>query len=258
VSNLLLKLHIDVRRLLFKKVRDAFGGNLRLIICGAAPLRKELVTGFNEFGIQILNGYGTTECAPVVTVNRNRFYKPDSVGITIPCCKIRIDNPDENGDGEILVNGENVMLGYYKDEEGTANAFTDGWFRTGDIGRIDDEGFVYITGRLKNIIILSNGKNVQPEELEDLLTTKLPYIKEVLVYASAPAKGMDPVITAAVFFDKDYVQNNGIQDPGSLLSADVAEINRRLPTYKQIGQVQVRPEEFQKTTTRKIKRHSVG
>ncbi len=257
ISNLFLQVGIDLRKLFFRSVRQAFGGRLKLIICGGAPLRTELVTGFNELGIQVLNGYGITECSPLVSANRNRYYKADSVGLPIPCCEVCIGNPNDRGEGEILVRGDNVMLGYYKNEEATRNAFEREWFRTGDIGRIDADGFVYVTGRLKNTIILSNGKNVQPEELEEMLTGEIPYIKEVIVFPALEKEGKEPVIGAAFVLDEDYIQVNGIRTPETLLRTDVARINRRLPTFKHISHVQIQYEEFEKTTSKKIKRYKL-
>ncbi len=255
ISNLFIKVGIDLRSVFFRSIRQAFGGNLKLIISGGAPLRTDLVTGFIELGIQVLNGYGITECAPLVSANRNRFYKADSVGITIPCCQVRIENPNESGDGEILVRGDNVMLGYYKNEEDTKKTFIGEWFRTGDIGRVDGDGFVYVTGRLKNTIILSNGKNVQPEELEDLLASRIPYIKEVIVFPSVQSEGKEPIISAAFVLDEEYIQSNDIQSPEAQLRTDIAKINRQLPTYKHIGHIQIQYEEFEKTTSKKIKRY---
>ena len=258
ISNLLLRIGLDLRKLFFKRVRQAFGGNLRLIVCGGAPLRSELVTGFNELGIQVLNGYGITECTPLVCVNRNKCFKADAVGMTIPCCEVRIANPNEFGEGEIMVKGDNVMLGYYKNEEATQNAFYGEWFKTGDLGRMDANGFVHVTGRLKNTIILSNGKNVQPEELEELLAAEIPYIKEVVVFPFVEKEGKEPLIGAAFVIDEDYIQANGVDNHEVRLKADIAAINRRLPTFKQINHIQVQYEEFEKTTSKKIKRYKLA
>lgn len=257
LSNALRKLRIDLRSLFFRRVRAAFGGRLTLIVSGGAPLRAELVTGFDELGIKVLNGYGITECSPLVSVNRNRYYKEDSVGVVVPCCEVRINEPDENGEGEILVKGENVMLGYYKNEAETVNAFLNGWFKTGDIGRIDDEGFLHVTGRIKNTIVLSTGKNVQPEELEEYLMGKMPYIREVVVYSEEKEEGEETAISAAFVFDKEYIEENGIKNPEALIKADFHKANRLLPTYKQISRFTCQYEEFEKTTTKKIKRFKV-
>ena len=165
VSNLLRKMGIDVRRKLFGSVLSAFGGKLELIISGGAKLDEEIICTFDSLGITILNGYGITECAPLISANRNKYRKAGSVGTPILACRVKIDNPDENGEGEICVKGPNVMLGYYNNPEATAEVFDkDGFFHTGDYGKLDEEGWIYITGRKKNLIILSNGKNVYPED----------------------------------------------------------------------------------------------
>ena len=161
ISNFIRKLGIDLRGKLFKSVLDNFGGNLTLIVSGGAAIRQEYIDGLDDIGILVLNGYGITECAPVVAVNRNKAYKPDSIGLSLTCNEIKIE------DGKLCVKGNNVMLGYYQDPYATQVALVDGWFKTGDLGYIDDDGFIYITGRKKNLIILSNGKNVSPEELEE-------------------------------------------------------------------------------------------
>ena len=176
IGNLLLKLKIDLRNVFFKSVMDAFGGNLNLIVSGGAPIDEKYIDGFRSFGITVLNGYGITECGPVVAVNRNRFIVPHSVGLPLCCNEVNIA---ENG--EVLVKGENVMLGYYRDEKMTSQALTDGWFHTGDIGEIDRYGALHITGRIKNLIILANGENISAEWIEQKLYA-IPYLNEVIVY----------------------------------------------------------------------------
>jgi len=166
ISNVLMKIGVDARRLLLKSVLCAFGGNLKLIISGGAPLDAKYARGFREFGINVLNGYGITECSPIVTVNRNKYYRDGSAGQVLRCCEVKIAEPDENGHGEIYVKGDIVMLGYYNNEQATKDAFDGEWFKTGDIGYMDGDGFLYISGRKKNVIVLSNGKNIYPEELE--------------------------------------------------------------------------------------------
>jgi len=243
ISNTLLRMGIDVRRKMFKQVLASFGGNLEMIICGGAALSVDVSHGLYSLGIDVINGYGITECAPVVSVNRNDYNRYGSVGIPVNCNEVKIDHPDADGIGEILVRGDNVMIGYYNDEESTKAAFTeDGWFRTGDIGRIDSDGFVFITGREKNLIILSNGKNISPEELEEKIL-KIPYIKEVVVYEE------DQKITAEVFLNKEAEPNAERR-----IDRDIDLLNRMLPPYKNIGKIKVRDVEFPKTTTLKIKR----
>jgi long-chain acyl-CoA synthetase len=256
VSNRLLRLRIDLRWLFFKSIRKAFGGKLSLIVCGGAPLRADLVARYRELGIQVLNGYGITECSPFVSVNRNRYHSDTSVGVVIPGCSVMIDSPDENGEGEILVRGDNVMLGYYNDESATAKAFTDGWFKTGDLGRLCGDGFLQITGRRKNTIILSNGKNVQPEEIEEYLLTWIPYIKDVVVFA-AYRSGAGECIAAIVVPEREYIEKYGIIGLEKMLGADIASANHRLPSFKQIGNVRIQMVDFEKTSTKKIKRYKI-
>ncbi|MCL2188931.1 MAG: AMP-binding protein [Defluviitaleaceae bacterium] len=243
VSNFLLKFGIDVRRTLFKSVLSAFGGNLKLIVSGGAPLDEKYAKGLRDFGINVLNGYGITECAPVVSVNRNNYYRDGSIGLVLPCCEVKILQPDEKGHGEICVKGDIVMLGYYKNERATAETFEGEWFKTGDVGYMDSDGFLYISGRKKNLIILNNGKNVCPEELESALLNQIPYIKEVVVFAHGQT------ITTEVFLDTE-------NDPtcATRLDNDIVLFNKNQAPYKSIGKVIVRETEFPKTTTKKIKR----
>jgi long-chain acyl-CoA synthetase len=256
-SNLIRKIGIDKRRYYFKPILDTFGGNLSQIVCGGAPLREEIIKGLDSLGIEILNGYGITECAPLVSTNSILAKKRGSVGRLIPECRVRIDNPDETGYGEILVKGENVMLGYYKDSESTRQSFTeDGWFRTGDLGYLDGKGFLFLSGRKKNLIILSNGKNVHPEEIEEIISGKLPYVKEVVVYA--PNSGAsEECITACVYIDREFVTANGSMDFTEMLNKDIRVVNRSLPVYKRVNNVLISESEFEKTTTKKIKRTSI-
>ena len=230
VSNFLRKFGIDLRRKLFKSVLDNFGGQLTLLVSGGAAIRQEYIDAMDDIGILTLNGYGITECAPVVAVNRNKAYKPNSIGLPLVCNEVKI------ADGEICVRGDNVMLGYYQDEAATQEATVDGWFHTGDLGYIDEDGFIYITGRKKNLIILSNGKNVSPEELEDKLLT-LPNVLEVVVSAQ------DGILVAEIYAE----QQEGVQE-------NVMALNKSLPPYQHIQRVLFRDTPFEKTTTKKIKR----
>ena len=238
ISDVLLKCGIDLRRKLFKSVLDSLGGNLEVIVSGGAPLNEETVRAFRSFGITVLNGI--TECGPVVAVNRNRFAVPGSVGMPLCCNEVKI-----SPDGEVLVRGENVMQGYYHNEEENRKAFADGWFRTGDIGKIDSCGALHITGRIKNLIILSNGENIAAESLEERVLT-LPYVLEAVAY------GQDDLIVMEVFLDAE------IADAKERIHADIQKINQTLPLVKNIGRVVVRDTEFPKTTTRKIKRNYGG
>lgn len=239
VSNGLRKAGIDLRRVFFKSVIDAFGGNLEMLIVGGAPLDLKVAKGFEDLGITVIAGYGITECSPIISTDRNRDYKFGGAGLPIPGVEVKIDNPDEKGEGEILVKGPIVMLGYYKNPEATAEVFEGDWFRTGDYGRIDEEGFIFITGRKKNIIITPNGKNVYPEEIEAVIQ-KVEGVTEVLVF------GADDVICAEIYTETPEEKDR--------IKKDVQALNKELASYKQIQKVVFRDTEFEKTTTKKIKR----
>ncbi len=249
---------IDIRRKLFKQILDGLGGNLRYIICGGAPLSPELVRDFDAFGIEICEGYGITECSPLIAVNRHGKVRLRSVGQPVDNCEVRIADPSADGTGEIEARGRNVMLGYFGNEEATAEVFTeDGWFRTGDVGCMDADGYIYITGRKKNIIILSNGKNIFPEEIEENLYTS-PLIGECVVIGRKNSAG-DTRITAVIYPSDEAVELEGKSEEEklALIRDAVNTINRSLPVYKQVRDVELRSEEFEKTTTRKIKRFLV-
>lgn len=233
-----------------EKILEALGGNLRLIVSGGAPLNPKYIKAFAAFGITLLNGYGITECSPVVSVNRNEYNKEGSVGLILDECQVKIENPDKNGEGEICVKGPNVMLGYYRMEQETAEAIRDGWFHTGDIGHVDEENFLYITGRRKNMIILDNGENVSPEELESRLCN-IPLVKEVVVYEKAK------LITAEFWLDGEYAEAERISDAQKVLKEEVEKINRGLHSFKRIQKIKIRDSEFEKTTTKKIIRHKI-
>lgn len=258
LSNFLRKFGIDIRRTLFKSVLTPFGGKLEMIICGGAKLDEDIIRTFDSIGITVLNGYGITECAPLISANRNKYQKPGSVGTPILACRVKIDNPDENGEGEICVKGPNVMLGYFNNPEATAEVFDkDGYFHTGDYGRLDEEGWIYITGRKKNLIILSNGKNIYPEELEADLQ-KIEGVSEVVVYAGESKVQKDKItIVAEIYPDFDLLKARGVENPQSYFDDQVKLINSKLPVYKAIKCVKLRDTEFQKNTSRKIVRFSI-
>lgn len=258
LSNFLRKFGIDIRRKLFKSVLTPFGGKLEMIICGGAKLDEDIIRTFDSIGITVLNGYGITECSPLISANRNKYQKPGSVGTPILACRVKIDNPDENGEGEICVKGPNVMLGYFKNPEATAEVFDkDGFFHTGDYGRLDEEGWIYITGRKKNLIILSNGKNIYPEELEAELQ-KIEGVSEVVVYAGESKVQKDKItIVAEIYPDFDLLKARGVENPQSYFDDQVKLINSKLPVYKAIKRVKLRDTEFQKNTSRKIVRFSI-
>ncbi len=244
ISNTLLKFGIDVRRKLFAEVHEALGGNLELFVCGGAPLGEKMAFELTSMGINILNGYGITECSPIVSVNRNFANKIGSVGQILDCNEVKINNPDEKGIGEIYVRGSNVMVGYYNDEEATKEAFDDGWFKTGDLGYLDEDGFLFITGRIKNLIILSNGKNVSAEELEGKILEEIGYVEEVVVYDD------DDKLAAEIFLDE-----NMEPEAKSKIKKDIKALNLKLPSYKKIAKTKIRDEAFPKTTSMKIKRN---
>ncbi len=258
VSDCLRKVGIDVRRKLFSSVLSAFGGKLELIICGGAKLDEEIINTFDSLGITILNGYGITECSPLISANRNEYRKPGSVGTPILACRVKIDNPDENGEGEICVKGPNVMLGYYNNPEATAEVFDkDGFFHTGDYGKLDEEGWIYITGRKKNLIILSNGKNVYPEEIEADLQ-KVEGVNEVVVYAGESRVQKDKItIVAEIFPDAELLADKGIIDLQEYFENHVKALNAKMPPYKAVKRVKLRDTEFQKNTSRKITRFNI-
>ena len=258
VSDGLRKVGVDLRKKLFSSVLEAFGGKLELVICGGAKLDEEIIKTFDSLGITILNGYGITECAPLISANRNKYRKPGSVGTPILACRVKIDNPDENGEGEICVKGPNVMLGYYNNPEATAEVFDkDGFFHTGDYGKLDEEGWIYITGRKKNLIILSNGKNVYPEEIEADLQ-KVEGVTEVVVYAGESKVQKDKItIVAEIFPDADLMAHKGITDMQKYFEEQIAQLNAKMPPYKAVKRVKLRDVEFQKNTSRKITRFSI-
>ncbi len=237
VSNALLKVKIDLRPILFKQVIDAFGGRLEMLITGGSAMDERLVQGFRDIGIKIINGYGITECSPIVSTMRNEHFSPSSVGAIHPGVDARVV------DGEIQLKGETVFSGYYKDPVATAAAFDGEWFKTGDLGEIDEDGLLYITGRLKNLIILSNGKNVAPEELEAKLIENIDEINEVVVYEC------NDKIAAEIYPNED------IENAEEIIKAKIVEVNRTLPSFKQIASTKFRDTEFPKTTTKKIKRN---
>ena len=262
ISNFLLKFGIDIRKKLFgESVLSNFGGELEMIICGGAALNQDIIDFFESIGITILNGYGITECAPLISCNRNEYRKMGSVGLPIVGGHVKILNPDENGEGEICYKGPNVMMGYYNDEEATRAVFTeDGYFRTGDYGKVEMEGddqWIYITGRLKNLIIFSNGKNVYPEEIETDIQGVYG-VNEVVVYAGESKS--DPkkeVIVAEIYPDFEALERHEIVDVQKYFDDAIIAINEKNVSYKKVGKVKIRHEEFPKNTSRKITRFKI-
>lgn len=258
ISNGLLKVKVDVRRKLFKQVIDGLGGKLRFIISGGAPADKKIIKGFNELGIETVQGYGLTETAPVIAAENNRYKRLGSVGIPMKNLKVEIVNPDEDGIGEIKVKGPNVMLGYYENEEATNNVIKDGWFYTGDLGYIDKDGYLFITGRSKDMIVLKNGKKVFPEEIETLVN-RIDVIEECMAYGTPDKNDKNDVkLSIKVVYNKEQVE----QKYGTILEEElykniweeIKEINKTLPKYKYIKNLIITDEELIKTTTKKIRR----
>ena len=257
MSNALRKIGIDKRRKFFKTILDSFGGELRTLICGGAPVRAELGYFFDSIGIYLMNGYGITECAPLISVNRFDLDDCTTVGFVLPCLELKFDDVTDEGIGEICVKGDNVMLGYYKRPDLTEQVLKDGWFSTGDYGMLDSEGRLKITGRKKNIIVLTNGKNIYPEELEEKIGN-IDYVKEVVVYAVLDENGAEDGLCAEAFLDEDMVSAMNEPDIKARLKKDIDEALAELPRYKQISEVVIRDTEFVKNSSNKIKRNLVG
>ena len=256
-----MKLGIDVRRKIFKQVLEGFGGNLRYMVVGAAALNPEVADGLYAMGIQVSQGYGITECAPLISVVPLTVKNFASCGKPMPGLEVIIDKENEDDtSGEIVVRGGNVMLGYFKNEAQTKEVLSeDGWFRTGDYGCFDKKGFLYITGRKKNIIISSDGKNIFPEEIEEYLDN-LDLVSEVVVVGRNSEKTHDIEIVAIVYPEEEECKKAGLETKEAIhdaVNAEIIEINKKLATYKHINKLEIRDEPFEKTTTRKIKRNTV-
>jgi len=249
----------DIQRKMFSEIHESLGGNLRLIISGASALNPKISKAFRAMGFNLLQGYGLTECSPIVTVNRLEEYKDGSVGLPLPGVEIKIDNPGKDNIGEILVKGENVMLGYYKNEEATREVLRDGWLYTGDYGRIDRDGFLYITGRKKNVIVTKNGKNIYPEDIE-LYLNQSPYILESLVYGVDDPEEDETKVCAQIVprmetFEEELGRTPTDEEIHRIILAEVKKVNKKLSSYKRVQHFDIRKEEFEKTTTKKIKRY---
>lgn len=258
VCNILLKLKIDIRSKVFKEILDQFGGKLHTLIAGGAPMNKEAIQGFVDLGINLLQGYGLTETSPVVAGENDKYKRAGSVGFPLPGIQVKIDKPNEEGIGEILVKGPTVMHGYIDNEEASNEVLKNGWFYTGDLGKFDKDGFLYVTGRKKDVIVLKNGKNIFPEELE-ILINSLPYISESIVYGK-PSKNDDLMICAKVVYNKDNMKelypDRTETDYQDIVWSDIkAKVNHTMPAYKAIREIIVTDEPLIKTTTQKVKRH---
>lgn len=260
ISKRLEKRNIKTMRKFFKDISDAMGGQMKLMITGAAAINPKVVEDFNAFGINMIQGYGMTENSPIISVSKDRYSKAASAGLPLPGLDVRINNPDENGIGEIICKGDSVMLGYYDDPEETSKVLKDGWLYTGDLGYFDKDGFLYISGRQKNVIVTKNGKNIFPEEVEFMLLQS-PYIKEVVVWGLDDEKSGDTVIYADIFPDCDALKesygdltSDGIRN---VIEGEVDNANANMTGYKRVKRFKIREAEFDKTTTHKIKRFAI-
>lgn len=248
---------------LLKELHNKFGGSIRLLVVGGAAPDPKVAKGFREFGFNFVQGYGLTETAPILALNRLNNFKDDAAGLPLPGVEINISNPDKNGVGEVYAKGSNVMLGYYNNRKLTDEAFDKGWFRTGDLGFIDDDGFLHLSGRKKNVIIANNGENVFPEEIEDLLGRN-PFILECMVYGQEDEKH-DEIIAAQIVTNSEtfieYSVKNNVKITPELINEKITEViaetNKKLAPFKRIKKFYIRENEFEKTTTQKIKRHLV-
>lgn len=254
ISNFLLKFHIDIRRIIFKQVLQGLGGKMRFIVAGGAPLDKRVSIKFNEMGVHLIQGYGLTETCPVISAENDKYIRYGSVGYPLNHVTVDIVNKDKDGIGEVRVKGPNIMLGYYENEEATNKVLRDGWFYTGDLGYIDKDGFLFLTGREKDVIVLKNGKKVFPEELE-MLIDNLPEVEESFIYGK-PQRGdkNDPMVSVKIVYNKDALKDKTEEELYCILWNKVKEINKTLPPYKYIKNMFLTSEPLIKTTTKKIKR----
>ena len=257
ISNFLLKFGIDIRRKLFKEVLDNLGGKARLFVAGGAALAPEAEKGFNELGVKMLQGYGLTESSPVIAAEDDKYQRLGSIGKAFPSIDVKIENPNEDGIGELLAKGPSIMLGYYNNEEATKETLTeDGWLHTGDLAKIDKDGYIFISGRKKFVIVLKNGKNIYPEELE-ILVNNIEGVTESFVYGKPEDDG-DYKICCKIVYDKDVaekVYNTSDEEKlKELLWQEVKKVNKTMPAYKYIREITITQKPLIKTTTQKIKR----
>ena len=262
ITNALKNVNIDIKRKVFNEIYENLGGNLRIIVSAAAPIDKKIGKWVEDIGITFLQGYGLTETAPIAALTPEYKTKVGSAGKPVICADIKIDNPNENGEGEILIKSETLMLGYYEDEAATKEVIVDDYFHSGDIGYLDDEGYLFITGRCKNVIVTQNGKNIYPEEIE-LLLGNIPEIKESMVYGKQDTEKKNDkelIITAKVIPNYEEIEKNHGKDLTEeqvydIIWEKIKEVNRKLTSYKAIKRLEIKKDEFEKTTTMKIKRY---
>ena len=260
VTNALKSVNVDIKRKVFSDIYNTLGGNLRIIVSAAAPIDKKVGKWLEDIGIVFLQGYGLTETAPIAALTPESMPKVGSAGIAVPCAKIKIINPNEEGEGEVLIKSTTLMIGYYEDKEATEEVVKDGWFHTGDIGYLDDQGFLFITGRCKNVIVTQNGKNIYPEELEMLLS-KIPYIEECMVYGLRKnPKDKELTVAVKVIPNLKYIKEKhgdiSKEEIHDIIWNEIKELNRTLVTYKTIKHLEIKEDAFEKTTTMKIKRYA--
>lgn len=256
IANFLLIFHIDIRRKVFKSVLDQLGGNLRIAYFGAASMDKNIIKGYNNFGIDTVQGYGLTETSPLLAAETDKEHCPGSVGMAPFNVKIRLENVDEKGIGEIVAKGPNVMIGYYEDPQATKEAIKDGWFHTGDLGYYNKDGYLFIAGRKKEVIVLKNGENVFPSDIE-FLVNELPYVQESLLYSKENSKGELTLGIKVVYDDtliKEKFGEKSKKEYKDLIWEDIKKINQKLPVFKRIKELIITTEPLEKTTTQKIKR----
>ena len=256
ISNFLLKFGIDIRKKLFKEIHETLGGKVRLFVAGGAALDPETEKGFNDLGFTMYQGYGLTESSPVIAAEDDKYRRIGSIGKAFPSLDVKLDNPNEEGIGELLAKGPSIMLGYYNNDEANKETLEDGWLHTGDLAKIDKDGFIFIAGRKKFVIVLKNGKNIYPEELE-ILVNKIEGVKESFVYGR-PEEDGDFKIAAKIVYDKENAKEifkttdeDKIKD---IIWQEVKKVNKTMPAYKYIREIIVTDKELIKTTTQKVKR----
>ena len=259
VSNFLLKFGIDIRKKAFASVHNQLGGHLRLLITGASAIDKVALKTFLGLGITAIQGYGLTETSPVLTCENNDNIRIGSVGKAMYNVDLKINNPDASGIGEVYAKGPNVMAGYYENPEETAKVFDDGWFNTGDLGYIDKDGYLFLSGRSKNVVVLKNGKNVYPEEIE-ILISNLPYVAENMVFGIPKTDDENDLIMGVkLVYNKEYITAHypsiSDEDLNDMINKDLQLINESMPAYKHLHRIIITDQEMIKTSTAKVKRH---
>ena len=256
LANFLLIFHIDIRRKVFKSVLDQLGGNLRIAYFGAASMDKKVIEGYNNFGIDTVQGYGLTETSPLIAAETDKEHCPGSVGMAPFNVQLKLEDVDENGVGEIVAKGPNIMLGYYENPEATAAVMKDGWFHTGDLGRFNKDGYLFIAGRKKEVIVLKNGENVFPSDIE-FLVNKLHYVKESILFPRENTKG-EIALGIKIVYDPDFIKemfgDKTEEEYKDLIWEDIKVINQELSVFKRIKELIITTEPLEKTTTQKVKR----